>query len=92
MCAGIDDFPYVNEKHIKAALPFLKSAGVPYYVHAELKPSDDSPVHNSQPLPFESIWGLPPSLLRFGAQTCCRELCHIGEKVKTCLNFKVRLQ
>ncbi|KAK9906326.1 hypothetical protein WJX75_000004 [Coccomyxa subellipsoidea] len=41
--SGIDDFPYVNETHIKAALPFLKSAGVPYYVHAELKPSDDSP-------------------------------------------------
>ena len=42
--AGIDDFPYVNETHIKEALPFLKSAGVSYYVHAELKPSDDSPV------------------------------------------------
>ncbi|CAL8462109.1 g1640 [Coccomyxa elongata] len=41
--SGIDDFPSVNETHIKAVLPFLKSAGVPYYLHAELKPSDDSP-------------------------------------------------
>lgn len=48
---GIDDFPYVNETHIKAALPFLKSAGVPYYVHAELKPPDDSPVSQSISLP-----------------------------------------
>lgn len=32
---GIVDFGTVNEKHVKQALPFLKSAGVPFYVHAE---------------------------------------------------------
>jgi hypothetical protein len=37
----------VNETHIRQALPFLKSAGVPYYLHAELKEAaDDSAVNH----------------------------------------------
>ncbi len=59
MFAGIDDFPSVNETHIKAALPFLKSAGVPYYLHAELKPSDDSPVSVTLCAIFECVCSGP---------------------------------
>ena len=44
-CAGINDFPNVGEEDIRKALPFLKKAGVPYYVHAELQQDDSSPVH-----------------------------------------------
>ena len=33
--SGIDDFPNVGAADIAAALPFLKRAGVPFYVHAE---------------------------------------------------------
>ena len=33
--SGIDDFPNVGPADIAAALPFLKRAGVPFYVHAE---------------------------------------------------------
>lgn len=40
MCAGINDFPNVSEEDIRKALPFLKEAGVPYYVHAELQQDD----------------------------------------------------
>uniref|UniRef100_A0A7S3QQ76 allantoinase n=1 Tax=Dunaliella tertiolecta TaxID=3047 RepID=A0A7S3QQ76_DUNTE len=37
MCpSGINDFPNVDAKAIAAALPFLKKAGVPFFVHAEL--------------------------------------------------------
>ena len=36
LCAGINDFPFVTGADIKAALPTLKAAGVPYYVHSEL--------------------------------------------------------
>lgn len=32
---GIVDFGTVTEEHIREALPFLKSQGVVYYVHAE---------------------------------------------------------
>jgi hypothetical protein len=42
--AGINDFPNVHEEDIRKALPFLKKAGVPYYVHAELEQNDTSPV------------------------------------------------
>lgn len=42
--AGINDFPNVGEEDIRKALPFLKKAGVPYYVHAELLQNDSSPV------------------------------------------------
>ena len=44
MCAGINDFPNVSEEDIRKALPFLKEAGVPYYVHAELQQDDAAPV------------------------------------------------
>lgn len=57
-CAGINDFPNVSEEDIRKALPFLKRAGVPYYVHAELQLDGSSPVrlarptlHHSQPDP-----------------------------------------
>ena len=36
MCAGINDFPFVSGADIKAAIPTLKAAGVPYYLHSEL--------------------------------------------------------
>jgi len=37
MCpSGINDFPNVDAEAISAALPFLKKAGVPFFVHAEL--------------------------------------------------------
>lgn len=36
LSAGINDFPFVSGADIRAALPTLKAAGVPYYVHAEL--------------------------------------------------------
>ncbi|EFJ47391.1 allantoinase [Volvox carteri f. nagariensis] len=37
MCnSGINDFPAVEAEHIAAALPFLKSRGVPFFVHAEV--------------------------------------------------------
>lgn len=48
--AGINDFPNVNETHIRQALPILKSAGVPYYVHSELaQAKGDSPVRLLNP-------------------------------------------
>ena len=42
--AGINDFPNVSKEDIRKALPFLKKAGVPYYVHAELQQDDTTPV------------------------------------------------
>jgi allantoinase len=37
MCpSGINDFPNVDAASISAALPFLKQAGVPFFVHAEV--------------------------------------------------------
>lgn len=37
MCpSGINDFANVGAKDIAAALPFLKKAGVPFFVHAEV--------------------------------------------------------
>ena len=43
-CAGINDFPNGSAEDIKKALPFLKKAGVPYYVHAELEQNASAPV------------------------------------------------
>ena len=42
--AGMDDFPLSSISDIRAALPVLKSSGVPLYVHAELALPDDSAV------------------------------------------------
>lgn len=37
MChSGINDFPNVAAEDIAAALPVMKQAGVPFFVHAEL--------------------------------------------------------
>lgn len=38
-CPGIDDFGSVSEDDLAAALPFLRTQGVPYYLHAELPDS-----------------------------------------------------
>lgn len=48
--SGINDFPNVGAEHIAAALPFLKSAGVPFFVHAELV--SDVPEHEAPPTQY----------------------------------------
>ncbi len=53
--AGINDFPNVGEEDIRKALPFLKKAGVPYYVHAELQQDDSSPVSFAQLTYFPAL-------------------------------------
>lgn len=53
-CAGINDFPNVGKEDIRKALPFLKQAGVPYYVHAELQLDESSPVSFPRPCHFSA--------------------------------------
>lgn len=40
---GLQDFDHVSGADIAAALPLIKSAGVPLYVHAELVSTVDTP-------------------------------------------------
>lgn len=43
--SGINDFGNVGGDDIAAALPFLKSRGVPFFVHAEVvSPVESDPV------------------------------------------------
>ena len=41
--SGIDDFPQVDETHMRAAIPLLARYGVPYLVHAELDRDNTPP-------------------------------------------------
>ncbi|MEH6516731.1 MAG: allantoinase AllB [Halioglobus sp.] len=41
--SGIDDFPQVDETHIRRALPIIASHNVPYLIHAELDRNDTPP-------------------------------------------------
>lgn len=64
MChSGINDFPDIGRDDLAAALPFLRLRGVPFFVHAELVHSVESPPEadprahstwlNSRPVTFE---------------------------------------
>ena len=41
--SGIDDFPQVDETHIRQALPIISAHGVPYLIHAELDRDNTPP-------------------------------------------------
>ena len=41
--SGIDDFPQVDETHIRRALPIIAAHNVPYLIHAELDRNDTPP-------------------------------------------------
>ncbi|HHJ35165.1 MAG TPA: allantoinase AllB [Gammaproteobacteria bacterium] len=41
--SGIDDFPQVDEGHIRAAIPILAKYNVPYLIHAELDKEGKEP-------------------------------------------------
>lgn len=45
--SGIDDFPKVEEEHLRAALPILKRRNIPYLIHAELEKTTDSAHHHN---------------------------------------------
>ncbi|GAX85441.1 hypothetical protein CEUSTIGMA_g12857.t1, partial [Chlamydomonas eustigma] len=56
--SGIDDFPNVGAADIAAALPFLKSAGVPYFVHAEFV--TEVPLSEGLPTSYETYLSSRP--------------------------------
>jgi allantoinase len=41
--SGIDDFPQVDERHMRAAIPILARYNVPYLIHAELDRDNTPP-------------------------------------------------
>lgn len=71
--SGLDDFPAVGEKELRAALPMLARRGVPLLVHAEL-------VAENWPIPesahsYQGWWLMRPATFEFEAVQRMRTLC-----------------
>ena len=77
--SGLDEFPHVGVKHIREAMPYLKKAGLPYLVHAELDSGEANHVKitnryqdflDSRPHSFET--NAIKHLIQLAGETGCR--------------------
>ena len=77
--SGLDEFPHVGVQHIREAMPYLKKAGLPYLVHAELDSGEASHIKvtnryqdflNSRPHSFET--NAIKHLIQLAEETGCR--------------------
>ncbi|GFR49104.1 hypothetical protein Agub_g10899 [Astrephomene gubernaculifera] len=81
MCpSGIRDFPHVGEAELAAALPYIKRAGVPLFVHAELvEEGGEEQQQKSDPAADPTLYDTylatrPPSFERSAVQLLVRLL------------------